>query len=119
MNSRFVLVVALVAVTAVLVIAGYFATQVSVALVPLAVLAVLFLMVRRVHTASGTRRRIREKNDLCFLMGCRSGVSSQVRRLYRRLPSDPRCRFCLVPFGGVGRALGITASRKNPNFCPG
>ncbi len=119
MSPRFVSVVILVALITILGAAGFLASQVSVVLAPLAVLAVGFLIVRRIHKATGTRRRLREKNDLCFLMGCRSGVSSQVRRLYRRLPSDPRCRFCLVPFGGVGRALGITPSRKNPNFCPG
>src|SRR5262249_22614574 len=31
--------------------------------------------------------------------------------------SDPRCRFCLVPFGGLGKLLGIKPSRKNPDFC--
>lgn len=37
--------------------------------------------------------------------------------MYRRLPSDPRCRLCRVPFGGVGKFLGITPSQKNPEFC--
>jgi adenylate cyclase len=119
MNPRFILVAFLVAVTAMLGAAGYLASRVAVFLIPLAVAAVGFLIVKRIHSASGTRRRIREKNDLCFQMGCRSGVTSQIRKLYRRLPSNPRCRFCLVPFGGIGRALGIAPSRKNPNFCPG
>jgi adenylate cyclase len=112
-------VATVVVVTTVLGVAGYLASQVSVLLVPLAVVAVGFWMVKRMHKATGTRRRIREKNDLCFIMGCRSGVTSQIRRLYRGLPANPRCRFCLVPFGGIGRVFGIRPSRKNPNFCPG
>ena len=39
------------------------------------------------------------------------------RRITRRVPSDPRCKICYVPFGGVGRALGSRPSRLNPNFC--
>jgi adenylate cyclase len=104
---------------AMLVGAGFLASLVSVYLVPVAVFAAALLILKRLHSASGTRKKLREKNDLCFLVGCRSGVSSQFRRMYRRVPTNPRCRFCLVPFGGVGRVLGFTPSRKNPNFCPG
>jgi adenylate cyclase len=43
------------------------------------------------------------------------------RRVFRRLPSDPRCRLCQNPFGGVGGKLfsvmGRKPSRKNPNLC--
>lgn len=39
------------------------------------------------------------------------------RRLTRRVPADPRCKICYVPFGGLGRALGSRPSRLNPNFC--
>jgi adenylate cyclase len=39
----------------------------------------------------------------------------------RRLPSDPRCRLCRAPYGGVGgrvmRRLGFGPSRKNPSLC--
>ena len=108
-----------VVMAAVLGVAVYLASQVSVLLVPLAILAAGWLIMKRIHAASGSRRRIREKNDLCFAMGCQSGVTSLLRRFYRGLPSNPRCRFCLVPFGGIGRVLGIAPSRKNPNFCPG
>jgi adenylate cyclase len=37
----------------------------------------------------------------------------------RHLPASPRCKLCYVPFGGVGRVLGIRPSRKNSNFCRG
>lgn len=43
------------------------------------------------------------------------------QRIFRRLPSDPRCKLCLNPFGGVGgRMVGLFGhkpSRKNPNIC--
>ena len=43
------------------------------------------------------------------------------RRLFRYLPSPPRCKVCHNPFGGVGGKLvgllGFARSRKNPNLC--
>ena len=43
------------------------------------------------------------------------------RRVFRHLPSEPRCKVCNNPFGGVaGRVLaaaGFNPSRKNPNLC--
>lgn len=49
------------------------------------------------------------------------GSLVRARRLFRVLPSDPRCKVCANPFGGVGgRVLGLagwTPSRKNPNLC--
>ncbi len=45
----------------------------------------------------------------------------RARRLFRYLPSAPRCKVCNNPFGGpVGRVLaaaGFKPSRKNPNLC--
>jgi adenylate cyclase len=42
-------------------------------------------------------------------------------RVMRRLPSDPRCRLCHAPYGGVGgrimRRFGFGPSRKNPHLC--
>jgi adenylate cyclase len=42
-------------------------------------------------------------------------------RLHRMLPSPPRCRMCLVPFGGLGgwimRKTGKGRSKRNPHFC--
>jgi adenylate cyclase len=37
--------------------------------------------------------------------------------MLRLLPSDPRCRFCMVPFAGVGKVFGIRPSAANPNYC--
>jgi adenylate cyclase len=43
------------------------------------------------------------------------------QRVFRRLPSEPRCKLCLNPFGGLaGKIIGILGrkpSRKNPNIC--
>jgi adenylate cyclase len=63
--------------------------------------------------------RRRGRDDDYFFAECSSGLMSRYRRLNRRLPADPRCKFCLVPFAGVGRVLRIRPSRKNPNFCMG
>lgn len=59
------------------------------------------------------------RNDDLFFINCVSaGVNpGSIRRFYRFLPSDPRCRFCLVPFAGLGKIFRIEPSRKNPNFC--
>ena len=43
------------------------------------------------------------------------------RRMFRHLPSDPRCKMCLAPQGGVGgpvmRALGFGRYPPNPQLC--
>ncbi|WP_205876757.1 adenylate/guanylate cyclase domain-containing protein [Mycobacterium camsae] len=45
----------------------------------------------------------------------------KARRVFRYLPSAPRCKLCNNPFGGpAGRVLavaGFSPSRKNPNLC--
>jgi adenylate cyclase len=45
----------------------------------------------------------------------------RARRVFRYLPSAPRCKLCNNPFGGpAGRLLaaaGFRPSRKNPNLC--
>jgi adenylate cyclase len=42
-------------------------------------------------------------------------------RVMKRLPSDPRCRLCKAPYGGIGgkvmRRFGFGPSRKNPTLC--
>jgi adenylate cyclase len=45
----------------------------------------------------------------------------RAQRIFRRVPSAPRCKMCHNPFGGVGGRLvglvGFKPSRKNPNLC--
>lgn len=62
-------------------------------------------------------RRRREQDDDYLFHACASGVMFRYRRINRLIPADPRCRVCLLPFGGVGRILRIQPSRKDPNHC--
>ncbi|MGH2356420.1 MAG: adenylate/guanylate cyclase domain-containing protein [Candidatus Limnocylindria bacterium] len=43
------------------------------------------------------------------------------RRVFKRIPSDPRCRMCASPFQGPGaplmRLFGKRQSESNPNWC--
>ncbi len=44
------------------------------------------------------------------------------RRLFRHLPTEPRCKLCYMPFHGVGGAItrrlfGVKRSRLNPQLC--
>ena len=93
------------------------ASRTSVALAVVLVVACVVLIEAVMHNLNPITRRLRERDDELLFHGCRDGVVSAPRRLYRWLPSDPRCRLCLVPFGGVGKLLLIRPSRKNPNFC--
>jgi adenylate cyclase len=49
-------------------------------------------------------------------------VDKRLRRIFRILPRDPRCKFCNAPFEGVGGALvralyGKQRSVLNPRYC--
>jgi len=49
-------------------------------------------------------------------------TSRRLRPLFRRLPANPRCKFCYYPFEGAGgvvmrRVFGIVPSRLNPHLC--
>ena len=41
--------------------------------------------------------------------------------IFKHLPSEPRCKTCHSPFGGIGGTIvgrfGFKPSRKNPNLC--
>jgi adenylate cyclase len=43
------------------------------------------------------------------------------RRVFKRIPADPRCRMCASPFAGPGgplmRLIGKRPSEANPNWC--
>lgn len=45
-----------------------------------------------------------------------------LRRIFRHIPSNPRCELCNAPFGGLGgfvlrNTKGIKPSALNPRFC--
>jgi adenylate cyclase len=46
---------------------------------------------------------------------------ARMRRIFRRLPSSPRCKLCAAPFGGLGalalRPAGYGRSPGNPALC--
>jgi adenylate cyclase len=49
-------------------------------------------------------------------------VDKRLRRIFRLLPRDPRCKFCFAPFEGPGARLvrmlfGKQRSLLNPRFC--
>jgi adenylate cyclase len=49
-------------------------------------------------------------------------TDKRLRRLFRMLPHDPRCKFCNAPFQGVGGTVvrmlfGKQRSIMNPRFC--
>ena len=49
------------------------------------------------------------------------GPLVRARRVFRYVPSAPRCKMCNNPFGGFGGRIaavaGFKPSRKNPNLC--
>lgn len=55
-----------------------------------------------------------------ILMGEHPDLVRQ-RRLFRHVPSDPRCKMCLAPQGGLGgpvmRVLGYGRYPPNPQLC--
>lgn len=55
-----------------------------------------------------------------LLMGTHPALAWQ-RKLFRHIPSDPRCKMCLSPQGGVGgpivRLFGFGAYPRNPQLC--
>jgi adenylate cyclase len=49
-------------------------------------------------------------------------VDKRLRRIFRMLPHDPRCKFCNAPFQGIGGIImrvffGKQRSVLNPRFC--
>jgi adenylate cyclase len=48
-------------------------------------------------------------------------LQSAGRRMFSRLPRNPRCRLCASPFAGPGgvvmRVIGKSQSQMNPNYC--
>jgi len=99
------------------VLVGVLASRVSVTLAVLLVISIPLAVLWLGHNFNPLTVPLRKRDDQFMFRMCEAGGVGPLRRLYRRLPSDPRCRLCLVPFRGVGRILRINPSRKNPSFC--
>ena len=67
----------------------------------LLLLVVLLLgLVSRIGNFDGwIVRRLSTRDNPLILPLCKTGFVGRHRRMLRLLPSDPRCRFCMVPFG--------------------
>lgn len=62
-----------------------------------------------------------DASDMAFFELMNSHLPRAFSAVMRRLPSEPRCRLCRAPYGGVGgrvmRRVGFGPSRKNPALC--
>jgi adenylate cyclase len=95
---------------------------VIVAVVAVAILLVMLVLQRFFWNVFSPRydRRHRQKDDaVLFDEYCKKGLIHRFHAINRRLPTDPRCKLCYVPFGGLGKVCGVRPSRKNSNFCRG
>jgi adenylate cyclase len=101
----------------VLALIGTIASRTSITLAVVLVIACGVAIHAFIHNANPLTPWLRDRNDEVFFLACRGAELPRMRRIYHWLPADPRCRLCLVPFGGVGKLLGITPSGKNPDFC--
>jgi adenylate cyclase len=62
-----------------------------------------------------------EPEDVAFFELMDSHLPRTFAAVMRHLPSEPRCRLCYAPYGGLGgrimRRVGFGPSRKNPGMC--
>jgi adenylate cyclase len=62
-----------------------------------------------------------DKQDLEFFELMNRHMPRMFVSVMRHLPSEPRCRLCRAPYGGIGgrlmRRFGFGPSRKNPSLC--
>jgi adenylate cyclase len=62
-----------------------------------------------------------DRQDTAFFERMNRHLPRTFLSVMRRMPSDPRCRLCHAPYGGVGgrimRRIGFGPSRKNPSLC--
>jgi adenylate cyclase len=81
------------------------------------------------HEHSDPKRQLEEiwryyltTGDMPKAMGAPWFMARSLKPLIKRLPSDPRCRLCDLPFNGLGgfvtrSILGVSASTLNPHVC--
>jgi adenylate cyclase len=71
---------------------------------------------RRKETEAERGERMAREALIGIAPGMRYG-----RRFFRAIPSNPRCKLCASPFGGLGgqvmRVIGKSPWRNNPKYC--
>jgi adenylate cyclase len=81
------------------------------------------IALREVHRAAGKKAgEPLSSEDWAAYYEIDNGLTSRaLHRVWRALPTSPRCGVCGAPFAGVGRLivrpLGYRPSRKNPTIC--
>ena len=67
------------------------------------------------------RRRHLSPEEVLYVLTEGHWSISGSHRVFRHLPSPPRCKTCYVPFEGIGGRVaglaGFRPSRKNPSLC--
>jgi adenylate cyclase len=67
----------------------------------------------------GSNPKLTPEEIRLYMMGESPGLVEH-RRLFKRIPAEPRCKLCLLPFGGIGgaafRVRGFGRS-SNPMLC--
>jgi len=117
MNYRLINLAFLATLLVAALVTAFLGSRISVVLAIVLAFAVPATLINFAHNRNPFTARLRKRDDQLVFRSCEAGIFTAPRRFYRRLPADPRCRLCLVPFGGVGRILRIKPSGKNPNFC--
>src|SRR5215218_7474244 len=80
----------------------------------------MLLVQARVHWGRMSDRAMTAEEVRAALVG-ESARLLQRRRIFRRVPSPPRCKLCAAPFAGIGgivlRHVGFARSPGNPALC--
>ena len=109
-----VLAINLVVLALALIVGAYFSAWAGFALFLFATLGAFHVIYN--YDGWFVRQMMKVEPDF-FLRLCEIGAVGLIRALVGKVPSSPRCRFCQVPFGGIGSILRIKPSSKNPNYC--
>ena len=68
---------------------------------------------------TGSDPKMSPEDIRLYMMGVHPGFVEH-RRRFKHIPSEPRCKLCLVPFGGIGGAafrVGGFGRSSNPMLC--
>lgn len=72
-----------------------------------------------IREMTGSDPKMSPEDIRLYMMGVHPGMAEH-RRRFKHIPSEPRCKLCMVPFGGIGgaafRVRGFGRS-ANPMLC--